>query len=614
MTKYLSKQLSDRDPHYKEAKILRERVLLTGNQAIARGFWEAGGVVASSYPGSPTVEIMESLMDYAEINAQWAMNEKVALEIAIGGSFAGARSLASMKHVGINIAADPFMTFTQIRTNGGFVLVVGDDPGLSSSQNEQDSRFFAQFANCALLEPSNAQEAKDYVGVGLKISEEYGMPVILRLTSTLCHSRGVVELKERTAPAEASFVPDQARYCMLPPYANAQQYFMRERVIKLASEAASLDLDIYEDTGRRDALLITSGLPYQYLKELETGLSIYKLGLCYPLPIAKLKELAAAYSRVIIIEELMPFIEVQLLAAGMAVGGKEYFSFTGELTTDRIKEGLEKAGLLAQEAAAATSAPAVVKRSPMLCAGCPHRPVFHILQKAKALVVGDIGCYSLGILEPFEVLKTNLSMGASLGIIQGMAMAHQTANKVQPLVSVIGDGTFFHSGLSGFADIAKTKHNITVIVLDNRTTAMTGGQPTPTTGELGTQTHTVSIADVLKSFGITDVTVADQFDYSSTKTVILGAMKREGLSLVIVTRPCALNFRIKEPHFYVDREVCISCRACIGVNCPPISMQVYEGQSKKNSYINPEMCVGCSVCSQVCPVKAIKRSVARGEE
>ncbi|MBS4054309.1 MAG: 4Fe-4S binding protein [Thermaerobacter sp.] len=593
---------------------MRERVLLTGNQAIARGFWEAGGVVASSYPGSPTVEIMESLKDYADIQAHWAMNEKIALEIAIGGSFAGARSLVSMKHVGVNIAADPFMTFTQIRTNGGFVLVVGDDPGLSSSQNEQDSRFFAQFANCALLEPSNAQEAKDFVGIGLKISEQYGMPVIIRLTSTLCHSRSVVELSERTAPVTTSFIPDQARYCMLPPYANAQQYFMQERVTKLAAEATSLELDNYEDSGRREALLVTSGLPYQYLKELGAGLSVYKLGLCYPLPIARLKELAAEYSRVIVIEELMPFIEAQLQAAGLVVTGKEHFPFTGELTTERIKEGLEKAGLLPQSLKTTIDSPAVVHRSPLLCAGCPHRPVFHLLQKAKATVVGDIGCYSLGILPPFEVLKTNISMGASLGIIKGMAMAHEAANMAKPLVSVIGDGTLFHSGLSGFADLATTKHNITVIVLDNRTTAMTGGQPTPTTGELGEEPHTTNIAAVLMSLGIGDVTVADQFDYSSTKTVISDAMKRDGLSVVIVTRPCALNFRIREPHFYVDREICISCRACIGVNCPPISMQVYEGQSKKNSYINPHMCVGCSVCSQVCPVKAIKYSVARGED
>lgn len=592
---------------------MSNQTLLTGNQAVARGFWEAGGVVAASYPGSPTVEIMDSLKEYEDIHSQWAMNEKVALEIAIGGSFAGARSMASMKHVGINIAADPFMTFTQIRTKGGFVLVVGDDPGLSSSQNEQDSRFFAKFANCALLEPSTAQEVKDYVGEALSISEEFGMPVILKLTSTLCHSRGVVVLGDRKAQAIEGFVPDQARYCMLPPYANLQQHYMHERVAKLQAHNNTSHLNRYEDSGKREVLVITAGLTYEYLKELGTPVSVFKLGMTYPLPIERIREVAAGYERVLVIEELMPFMEDQLKAHGIAVEGKKYFSFTGELNTDRIREGLVKAGVMEEPVSEVISAPPIPKRTPMLCAGCPHRPVFHILQKLKATVIGDIGCYSLGILEPFEVLKTNISMGASLGIIQGIAMAHRTAGKVKPLVAVIGDGTFFHSGLSGFADIANTKENITLVVLDNRTTAMTGGQVTPTTGELAKeQSHNINIADVLKAFGISDVTVADQFDYSNTRLGIQAAMKRDGLSVVIVTRPCALNFKVKEPHFYVDREICISCRSCIGVNCPPISMRVYEGFDKKNSYINPDMCVGCSVCSQVCPVKAIKRSSEQG--
>ena len=594
---------------------MNERTLMTGNEAVARGFWEAGGVVAASYPGSPTVEIMERLKEYTDIHAQWATNEKVALEIAIGGSFAGARSLASMKHVGINIAADPFMTFTQIRTKGGFVLVVGDDPGLSSSQNEQDSRFFAKFANCALLEPSTAQEVKDYIGEALTISEEFGMPTIVKLTSVLCHSRGEVELKERRAPQIEGFMPDQSRFCMLPPYANVQQHFMRERMEKLRAYGNTSPFNRYEDSGKRDVLVVTASLTYEYLRETNPGVSILKLGLTHPVPVERVKEVAAGYDRVLVIEELMPFMEEQLLAHGLKVEGKKYFSFTGELNSDRISEGLVSAGVMEELRTSGVSSPTVPRRTPMLCAGCPHRPIFHILQKAKATVIGDIGCYSLGILEPFEVLKTNLSMGASLGIVQGVAFAHKTAGKIKPLVAVIGDGTFFHSGLSGFADLAKTKENVTVVVLDNRTTAMTGGQITPTTGDLaGEESHTISIPDVLTVFGIKDVTVADQFEYSKTRSVILDAMKREGLSVVVVTRPCALNFRIREPHYYVDREICISCRSCIGVNCPPISMQVYEGYDKKNSYINPEMCVGCSVCSQVCPVKAIKKSSKEGVE
>ncbi len=568
-------------------------------------------MVAASYPGSPTVEIMESLMECEGIHSQWATNEKVALEIAIGGSFAGARSMVSMKHVGINIASDPFMTFTQVRTNGGFVLVVGDDPGLSSSQNEQDSRFYAKFANAALLEPSTAQEIKDYVGEAFRISEEFGTPVILKLTTTLCHSRAVVTLGERVETTVPGFVEDQARYCMLPPYAPKQQHYMQERLQKLQELSESSPLNTYLDSGRRDTLIITSGVSYEYLKELDLGLSVVKLGMSFPVPIEKIRQIAAEYRQVLVIEELMPFMEEILKANGIVVEGKRFFSFTGELTTDRIREGLLTSGVIAQDSKAVPlESVKLPPRTPMLCAGCPHRPIFDILKKARATVVGDIGCYSLGILEPFEVLKTNVSMGASLGIVQGMAKAQRQAGKVRPLVATIGDGTFFHSGLAGFVDLAKTKENITVIVLDNRTTAMTGGQVTPTTGSYtgNEELYHASIPEILRSFGIADITVVDQFEYDRTKQVIAGAIKREALSVVVTTRPCALNFKIRESHFYVDRDLCISCRTCIRVNCPPISMKVYPGQTTKNSYINPDMCVGCSVCSQVCPVKAIKRS------
>lgn len=576
--------------------------------------------MASSYPGSPTVEILETLKEYSEVHSQWSMNEKIALEVAIGGSFAGARSMVSMKHVGVNIAADPFMTFTQVRTKGGFVLVVGDDPGLSSSQNEQDSRFFARFANAALLEPSTAQEAKDYMGEALRISEEYGTPVIVRLTSNLCHSRGIVELGERVEQEIEGFIVDQARYCMLPPYANKQQFFMQERVQQLQELSNNSLLNIYYDSGQRESLIITSGLPFEYLRELELDVSIFKMGMSYPLPVEKIRELAKDYKQVLVLEELMPFTEDALKAEGIEVEGKKFFSFTGELTTDRIRAGLVDAGVIDEKPQLPGNGMAkgvevevdvnVPGRTPMLCAGCPHRPVFHILQKAKATVIGDIGCYSLGILEPFEVLNSVTSMGASLGIIQGVAMAHKTAGKVRPLVATVGDGTFFHSGLAGFADLARTEDNITIVVLDNRTTAMTGGQVTPTTKEYSQDDslHGIKIQEVLKSFNIDDVTEIDQFDYSASKKVITEAMKREGLSVVIVTRPCALNFKVKEPNYYVDRKICISCRSCIQVNCPPISMKLYPGQSKKNSFINPGMCVGCSVCSQVCPVKAIKSS------
>lgn len=591
---------------------MNEKVVLTGNQAISRGFWEAGGVVASSYPGSPTVEILESLKNYPEVYCEWGTNEKVAFEVAMGGSFAGARSMVSMKHVGINIAADPFMTFTQIKTKGGFILVVGDDPGLTSSQNEQDSRFWAKYANIPVFEPSNPQEAKDFVKIGLNISETFNTPVLLKMTSRLCHCRGIVELSDREEKEIEGFVAEQSRYCMLPPHANKQQYFMKERIEKLKAFNNELDLNTLDEVEGSDTLIISSGMPYECLKELNAKASILKLAMVWPLPIEKIKNLSNKYRQIVVIEELMPYIEEALKINGIEVKGKEYFSFTGELNIDEIRKGLEKLDIISKADANETDVESeeIPSRTPMLCSGCPHRPIFHILKMANATVMGDIGCYSLGILEPFEVHKTNISMGASLGNALGVAVAQNRAGKKKPIVATIGDGTFFHSGMTGMLQLAKTKENITVIVMDNRTTAMTGGQETFTTGDYfkDRDSYSVSIPEVLKAFGIKDITVVDQFKYKETKETIHAAMKREGLSVIVTTRPCALNFKIKQPHFYVDENICISCRSCIRTNCPPISMKQYPGKDKKNSYINPDMCVGCSVCSQVCPVGAIKRS------
>jgi indolepyruvate ferredoxin oxidoreductase, alpha subunit len=590
-----------------------EKKILTGNQAVGRGFYEAGGVIAASYPGSPTVEMLESMKDYTEIFTHWAANEKVALEISMGGSFAGARSMVSMKHVGVNIASDPLMTFTQIRTKGGFLLVVGDDPGLTSSQNEQDSRFWGKFGNFPILEPSNPQEAKDYVIEGLKISETFNTPVMLRIASRLCHARGIVEFGERTEGNIEGFTEDQERYCMLPPYANKQQYFMHERIQKLKEYNIGSQLNSFEKGDNSDTLVITAGLPYQYLKELNLDIAIFKLAMIHPLPIEKIRELSKEYKKVIVLEELMPFIEENLKVNGIDVEGKEFFPFTGEFSVEIVREGLHKAGVIAELPELKEKESAIPPRTPMLCSGCPHRPIFHILKRARATVIGDIGCYSLGMMEPFEVHKTNISMGASLGMAIGMAQAHKKAGINKPIVTTIGDGTFFHSGLSGFIDMAQTKENITVIILDNGTTAMTGGQASPTTFDhfKDKERFALNIPELLKSYGIKDIKVVDQFEYKTAKEAITSAMKREGLSVIVATRPCALNFKIKETPYFVDEKKCISCRSCISVNCPSISMKLYPGKEKKNSYIDPDMCVGCSVCSQVCPTGAIQRLIVK---
>ncbi|MCM0647139.1 thiamine pyrophosphate-dependent enzyme [Clostridium swellfunianum] len=588
------------------------KTVLTGNEAVSQGFWEAGGFIVSSYPGSPTVDILESLKKYKDVDSEWASNEKVAFEIAMGASFAGARSMVSMKHVGVNIAADPFMTFTQTKINGGFLLVVGDDPGLTSSQNEQDSRFWGKFANIPVFDPATPQEAKDYTIKALELSEQFGTPAMIRLTSRLCHSRGIVELGDRENLMPYGFKEDQSRYCMLPPYSNEQQKFMNERMNKLEDFNNSFNFNILEEVEGTETLIITSGMPYEVLKEISPKASILKLAMVWPLPVAQIKELSKTYKNLIVVEELMPLIEETLKAIGIAVEGKKYFPYTGELTVDTIKAGLLKAKVIELHEGPIVEKTPTVPRTPMLCAGCPHRPIYHILKMAKATVMGDIGCYSLGVLEPFEVHKTNISMGASLGSALGMAKVYKRLGVNKPIVATIGDGTFFHSGMTGFVQLAQAKENITVIILDNRTTAMTGGQVTPTTGDYFKEEnlYSINIPEVLRSFGIDDITVVDQFEYKKTKEIIHAAIKREGLSVIVTTRPCALNYKIKAYHYYVDDSICISCRSCIRVNCPPISMKQYEGKDKKNSYINPDMCVGCSVCSQVCPVGAIKISNA----
>lgn len=598
---------------------MSNKIVITGNEALARGFWEAGGKVSAAYPGSPTVSITETLMKMKEVDANWATNEKVALEMAIGSSITGARSLCIMKHVGLNIALDPFMTFTQTKTVGAFVLAIGDDPGLTSSQNEQDSRMLAQFANIPVLDPATPQEALDYTKEALRISEQFQTPVMVRIMSRLCHARGIVETNDRKDSHIQGFEEDMANFCMLPPYSNIQQYFMKERMEKLAVFNETNKLTQLDKKGH-DTLIITSGLVSGVLKEIDPPADILKLAMVWPLPVDKLLTLAKNYKRILILEEMMPVMEKELRAAGLDCQGKKYFSFTGELGFEDVRKGLEEAGVLKRSESKPAEPVDTVDRSPMLCSGCPHRPVFDSLKKLKATVVGDIGCYSLGILPPFQVHKTNISMGASLGMVLGMAKANRLTGIEKPLVATIGDGTFFHSGLSGLAQLSDVTENITVICMDNRTTAMTGGQKTVTTNEYYSQSgkeepdHYISIHSIVEAMGIKDVEVVDQFQVKEFHRKLKDAMKRPGLSVIITTRPCALNFKIVNPPFYVDEKICIGCRSCVNTNCPPINMKKYKGIEALKSHINEDMCVGCSVCSQVCPVNAIKPLAQKNQE
>lgn len=597
--------------------------MLTGNEAIARGFYEAGGHVAASYPGSPTVEMLETIKkQYPEIYAEFSVNEKVALEVGIGASMTGARTLVSMKHVGVNVAADPLMTFTETKTKGGFVLMSGDDPGMASSQNEQDNRIFAKFANMPVLDPADSQEAKDFTMIGLEISERFEAPVMLRITSRLCHSRTKVVLSYRTEVPIKGFVKSPSDYGMIPPNTFDKQFHMRQRIEKLQSALDDLNINRYEPYDGADTLIITSGLPYQNLRELAPKAAVYKLGIVYPLPLDALRALAAKFNQVVVIEEMTGFIEDQLRLAGIPCVGKTAFPFTGELDIEEIETGLRMLGVemanvflqVAEEASASEVEPLtpVMGRLPMFCAGCPHRPVFDILKKSKKTVIGDIGCYSMGILYPLEVLDSIISMGASLGMVKGMKKAERLMGINQPLVAVIGDGTFYHSGMTGLLNLlhqSDPTDNITILILNNGTTAMTGGQPNASSSPYGDGSDmNVDLPKLIEVMGFESVKVVDQFDYKAAKKTMEDAFKHEGIDIIMTTRPCALRFKIKEPHFAVDPSICIACRTCVKTNCPPIHMKHYEGFDKQKSSIDPSMCVGCSVCSQVCPVGAIKRS------
>lgn len=586
--------------------------MMTGNQAVARGFYEAGGHVAASYPGSPTVEMLETIKhNYPEIYAEFSVNEKVALEVCIGSSMAGARSIVSMKHVGVNVAADPLLTFTETRTKGGFLLMSGDDPGMASSQNEQDNRILAKFANMPVFDPSDSQEAKDYTKLGLQISERYETPVLLRITSRICHSRTQVEWSDRVEMPITGFKKSPADYGMIPPNTFDKQYHMKTRIEALQADLETLGVNQYEPYEGAEVLVITSGLPYQNLKELDAPVSIYKLGIVYPLPIEPLRALSKAYKQVIVVEEMMPFIEDQIKLAGIDCEGKKYFSFTGELDVADIEKGLIEAGVALSGGPQITEDRDAMGRLPMFCSGCPHRPVFDILKKSKKTVVGDIGCYSMGILYPLEVLDSIISMGASLGMIKGMKKAQRLAGNNEPLISIIGDGTFYHSGMTGLLNLLHQydpTDNMTVIILNNGTTAMTGGQPNASSSAYkdGSDMH-VDMIKLIETMGFDRIKVVDQFNYKEAKATIDEEIGHEGLSIVITTRPCALKFKIKSPNFYVDPKICIGCRTCVKTNCPPIHMKAYEGIEKLKSSIDPSMCVGCSICSQVCPVNAIKR-------
>ncbi|NQT25907.1 indolepyruvate ferredoxin oxidoreductase subunit alpha [candidate division KSB1 bacterium] len=586
------------------------KAILSGNEAVARGCYESGLHIATAYPGTPSTEILENITQYPEIKAQWAPNEKVAFEVAMGACFEGARTLVAMKHVGLNVAADPFMSVSLIGAPGGLIVVTADDPGMHSSQNEQDNRTYAKFAGYPCFEPADSQESKDFIAEALRISIEYDVPVLYRMTTRICHSKGIVELGDRVDYPISGFQPDPKKFVVLPAHARVRRHWALERLHRLTEYAEITPLNTIE-TGSRPIGVITNGISYQYVCEIMPDVSILKLGVSYPLPMQKIQQFAQSVDQLFVIEELEPFIEDQILAAGIACQGKQFWPTTGEFTPDIVQIGFVKAGVL-KETSAFVKPEEVIARPPIFCPGCPHRAVYVALNKLKATVSSDIGCYTLGALPPLSATDTCVEMGASIGVAVGMATARGSGKGI---VATIGDSTFMHSGMTGLLNAVTQNAGITVVILDNSITAMTGGQHHPGTGKNldGRSSKPVEFAKLCQSLGVDRIKVIDPYDLIQTQEVLKAEMETDTLSVVLTNRPCALyppenRKKVLQVPFHVNTDVCIGCHACFRVSCPAISEA--DTKTKKGltqSCIDPQLCTGCSVCAQVCPVQAIQR-------
>jgi indolepyruvate ferredoxin oxidoreductase alpha subunit len=593
-----------------EVEAFVEKKMLSGDEAIARGAWEYGVRFATAYPGTPSTEILENIIQYPEITAQWSPNEKVAFEVGCGASIGGARTLVAMKHVGVNVAADPLMTFAYTGVSGGFVLVSADDPSMHSSQNEQDNRRFAFFAKIPLVEPSSSQEAKDFTGAALDLSEQFDTPVMLRITTRVAHGKGVTRVGPRTDhPLRAEGKIDREKYVMLPSFARKRRVFIAEREARLRAFAETTPLNRVEP-GRTEFGIITSGTAYAYVKEVVPEAAILKLGLTNPLPEKMIRDFARSVPRLFIVEELDPYLEEQIKAMGIAVEGKAFFPEIGELTPDIIRRGLAKAGVLPAAERVLPHAPVegLTPRPPAMCPGCPHLGMFLALGKIKDVTVtGDIGCYTLGALPPVNAMDTCICMGASIGAALGLDKARGSGRNI---VGVIGDSTFLHSGITGLLDAVYNKSTITVIISNNHITAMTGGQEHAGTGRSIREepAPAVNLATLCRSLGVEHVFEA----YATQHKEFLQLLKREAeadhLSVIITSNPCVLYPRkVHRPKYHVEPEICIGCGACRRTACPALTKsadQTPKGHFK--THLDGELCTGCGLCASVCPVSAIQ--------
>ena len=570
--------------------------LMLGNKAFARGLYEAGCKVVSSYPGTPSTEITEEAAKYDEIYAEWAPNEKVAMEVALGASMAGARSFCGMKHVGLNVAADPLYTASYTGVNGGMVIAVADDPGMHSSQNEQDSRHHAEASKVMMLEPSDSDECKRYTKLAFELSERFDTPVIVRMSTRVSHSQSAVELKERDEISLKDYEKNPSKYVMMPAYARGRHVFVEQRTLDEIEYAESCDINTVEDNGA-DIGVITSGISYVYSKEaLGDRVNYLKLGIVYPLPKKLIEDFCKKCKKVYVIEELDPFIENHCKALGVEVIGKEIFSMLGEYSQSLIAERVfgEKKDYTELDEQ-------IPVRPPVMCAGCPHRGLFYCLSKLGLTVSGDIGCYTLGAAAPLTAMDSTICMGASISALHGFNKAREGADKKS--VAVIGDSTFMHSGMTGLVNIAYNASNSLVIILDNSITGMTGHQQNPTTGKnlKGDPAAAVNLEELCKAIGIKNVSVVDPYHMSECEKVIKEKVALDEPCAIISRRPCALLKYVKHnPPLNVESDKCVGCKQCLKIGCPAISIH------DKKCEIDSTQCVGCGICKEMCRLGAIR--------
>ena len=568
--------------------------LMSGNEAIAQAAWEAGVVFASGYPGTPSTEVLERLSDYDEIDAHWSTNEKVAFDEGVGAALGGVRTMVTMKHVGLNVAADPFMVFPYAGTNAGFVVLVADDPGMYSSQNEQDSRYFAKIAKVPILEPADAAEAHEMVKTAFEFSERFETPVMFRTTTRLAHTRGIVEPGDRAEAPRKKFSRKASQYA-IPVYARFRRPELEAKLDRLREFAEEFDGNVVEE-GDGNIGIVSHGIPYQYVKEVMPEASVFKLGMIYPLPEKRLREFCARFDTVFVVEESEGFIEGEMASFGITNAiGKERFSNIGELSADVVAAGLKGDSVPADFAQELN----ILPRPPVLCAGCAHRGVFSTLKKLGVLVAGDIGCYTLGCLPPFDAMHTTFCMGASIGNATGFNRAGE-----DQVVAVIGDSTFLHSGLSSMVSAAYNQVPTTTILLDNGTTGMTGHQEHPGTGHTlkGSAAPAVDYETLIRSLGVEHVEVVDPWDLEATERAITSGLAHRGPAVIIAQRHCNLlpeeKARERVPYAVVSED-CILCEDCFQTGCPAL---VWEGDYP---YIRDWECVGCAMCAQLCPADAI---------